>query len=212
MISGFFYPLKGCLFFLKHRSLWKHLIKSIFISIVLLLLVIGGASKHYMTHIAHTPLLKKVMLTTILTILSAAIFFAINSMLTARFMKALSRHVEKIVLQKDIQEPKTSLLQVIGGIFRSIRSLPFFVVIVALNFVPVVGQLITLYYLGRNYMTFSLELRTDDNAKKKVSQNTLRFITFGITATFMMIPPFTIISHPMCVVGGTLMALDKIDA
>ncbi|BBM83771.1 EI24 domain-containing protein [Candidatus Uabimicrobium amorphum] len=212
MISGFFYPLKGCLFFLKHRSLWKHLIKSIFISIVLLFLVIGGASKHYTLHIAQTPMLKKVILTTLLTIISAIIFFAINSMLTARFMKALSRHVEKIVLQKEIQEPKVSFGQMIKGIFHAIRSIPFFLLILALNFVPVVGQILTLYYLGRNYTSFPLELRTDKNAQKKVSQNALGFITFGFTATLMMIPPFTIISHPMCVVGGTLMTLEKIDA
>ncbi|WP_372368021.1 EI24 domain-containing protein [Candidatus Uabimicrobium sp. HlEnr_7] len=214
MFSAFFYPLKGCLFFISHPRLWIHLIKSIFISILLLVVIFAVAKNNYSLHIAHVPFLKKIVLSFALVVASAVSFFALNSIFTARFMKALSINVELLVLKKEIaQRKKSTLMQSIFGVFRSIRSIPFVLFIFFLNFVPIIGQVITFYFLGRSYASFPLDRRdySSQESSRIARENSPRFVGFGIVAAFMMIPPFTIIAHPMCVVGGTLMTLQKIE-
>ena len=217
-IKGFFCYLKGIIFFLSKPKLWKYAILPTIICLISYTGIFHFGKlfykKFYLVKILpklmkSTPAVPKwifnSMTICILFLVGIIVFIAIN-LLSSPAQRLLSRKTEETLKGEVIYGKKKK--GIIRKLLDMIRSLSYFIfmciIIVFLNFIPVIGQIIALLIICKltalKYLDFVFERRqlTYKEKKELTKQHIWLVRGFGLGCfIFFILPPFTILKFPV---------------
>lgn len=237
-LTGFFYPYRGFRFLFRHPRLLSYVAIPFTINTLLysgLVWFAGSRFSGWMDRLVpQGDAWYWVVITAVLWVLFAVVlllaliytFTLVGNLLLAPFNDFLSEKVERLHTGQHLDEP-FNLGALLSDVPRSVKAelgrLVLYgvgvLVLLPLNLVPPIGTalygvaftLLTLFFLGWEYMDFSMERwRLGFGAKRKLAFGNLGvLLSFGAGAVLLLlIPLLNFLAIPVCVIGGTLLVCD----
>jgi len=233
--GAYLYPIKGVLYFLSHRSLWKPLLSKLAPTMTLSVGVI--AFMFIFTYLPQLAVLvfvngplaafTTILLTlsessTLITLLSRT--FLIQDALVDTFDGVMVARNQTAVLAEGRQlkagnfnDPIAKLGKLVKSPFEKFtpKALIRYVMYLPLNFIPVVGTVIFVLLQGRSrgnsVHTRYFQLKEWSNSQKEawLKENAAPYTAFGTVATLLELIPFASILFSFTnTVGAALWAAD----
>jgi CysZ protein len=155
------------------------------------------------------------------------VFTVIGNIIASPFNAALSEKTEELIIGASTGTPggiKMIMKDISHSIGAEIKRLLFFIAwfipILMINFIPVIGQVIyfvlMLFYTGYaltfTFMDYSLDRRYKSFREKNriIFSNKSRMMGFGMICFLIgMIPVLNLFLIPVCVIAGTLMFINE---
>lgn len=232
--SGISYYFQGVFFVLKNPRLWMYLVIPAIITVGFLYGVVYLGKFNYMwleklfsqifwiKVVLKIPILNwfmKSFLSAIAIIIGFFCYYVVVNILLGKLNKMLSCKVEEIKTGKVIRKKSKSLkgmLAKIGDMLKSlVKSLVILLVLLAINLIPVIGQIICFIFACYSTATsytdyvFVRRNRSDKYKRKKIKTNIRPVLSFGFMCYLSLIfPPFTLFTIPLNITAGTLLAID----
>lgn len=235
-LSGLGFYIRGLGFILFRPGLWKYVILPWLISLLIFAGIFLAIAGMYNDVIAPefaklwgkleniNKILKSLIVLGVggfFIIITLLLFWILGNLLTEPFNELLSCKVESIVRGELIESSSgfwKNIGKFIAGLLRAIVTFfKLLIVMFVLNLIPIIGQflclLLTSYYAAMPYLDYVLDRRGWEFRQKRafMKQNRSSVIGFGFACFLGMVPPFTLITIPINVVGGTLFALNRVE-
>ncbi len=241
-VTGFFYPYRGLRFLLRHPRLLPYVAIPFVINTLLytgLVWFAGSRFGGWMENLVpQGEAWYWAVLTAVLWVLFAALlllalvytFTLVGNLLLAPFNDFLAEKVEWLHTGNRLGEP-FRVGALVQDMWRSVRAelgrmilyLAGVVLLLPLHLFPPVGTaiygvaftLLTLFFLGWEYLDFSMERwHLGFRAKRTLAFGNLGvLLSFGAGAILLLlIPLLNLLAIPVCVIGGTLLICDLRDA
>lgn len=233
--GAYLYPIKGIVYFVSHRTLWKPLVSKLFPTMSLSLAVIV-----FMFVFAYLPQLAVLVFvngplaafTTILLTLSESSTlinllsrtFLLQDALVDTFDGVLVSRRQTEVLSEGRQlksgnfnDPMAKLGKLVKSPFEKFTPSAFirYIMYLPLNFIPVVGTVIFVLLQGRTRGStaharyFQLKKWSNSEREQWLKENTAPYTAFGTVATLLELVPFASIFFTFTnTVGAALWAAD----
>ncbi|KAI0886078.1 uncharacterized protein GGS22DRAFT_159835 [Annulohypoxylon maeteangense] len=230
---AYLYPFKGIIYFVTHKSLWKPFSSRILPTLGLTIGVF--ASMLFFTYVPQLAILVFIngplaIFTTILLILNESSIiiniFSRNFLLRDALLDAfdgtlIARNAINIVKEgrqlKSGNDPVSRLGKILKSPFSKFtpKALIRYVMYLPLNFIPVIGTIIFLFFQGRSRGSvvhdryFQLKGWPSPQQQDWLKRYTSPYTTFGTVATLLeMIPVLSIFFTITNAVGAALWAAD----
>ncbi|KAF3015835.1 hypothetical protein E8E14_004954 [Neopestalotiopsis sp. 37M] len=231
--GAFLYPLRGIVYFLSHRALWKPFMSRILPTLSLSVAVISGM--FFFTYLPQLAILVFVngplaVVTTVLLILNESStivnlisknFFLQDALLDTFDGTLVSRNATGIVSEgrelKAGRDPMERLGKILKSPFQKYSPKAFirYIMYLPLNFIPVVGTVIFIVLQGRNRgksvhdRYFQLKRWSAHRRADWVERHTGAYASFGTVATLLEMIPFASMFFAFTnTVGAALWAAD----